>query len=99
MMEKCKRLEEYTIFVAKVRQYAIAEVLELVLTTFNRELYEQGLKEEAAREANEATKRANEEITNLKRQLEDRDMQLNKERQRIAELERQLEQLKKPYAE
>ena len=30
-----------------------AEVLELVLTTFNRELYEQGLKEDAAREAAE----------------------------------------------
>ncbi len=123
LMEKCRRLEEYAIFVARVRQYAAAdmeeretaitraideciaegiladilteqkaEVLELVLTTFNRELYEQGLKEEAAREANEATKRANEEITNLKRQL-------NEERQRIVELERQLEQLKKPHVE
>ena len=71
LMDKCKRLEEYAIFVAKVRQYATtdmeqrefaitraidecieegiledilteqkAEVLELVLTTFNRELYE-----------------------------------------------------------
>ena len=28
-----------------------AEVLELALTTFNRELYEQGLREEGAREA------------------------------------------------
>lgn len=77
LMEKCKRLEEYAIFVSKVRQYTAetptnpsgaiekavdecieegilvdiltsqkAEVLELVLTTFNRELYEQGLREE-----------------------------------------------------
>ena len=46
-----------------------AEVLELVLTTFNRELYEQGLKEDAAREANE-------EIAKLKKQLNNREKQL-----------------------
>lgn len=84
LMENCRRLEEYSIFVAKVREYATAnienrelaiihaidecieagiladilieqkaEVLELMLTTFNKELYEQGLKEEGAREADE----------------------------------------------
>lgn len=84
LLENCKRLEEYSVFVAKVREYATAdiehretaisraideciaegiladilieqkaEVLELMLTTFNRELYEQGLKEEGAREADE----------------------------------------------
>ena len=77
MMQKCRRLEEYAIFVSKVREHtkndpknpseAIeravdecieegiladiltsqkAEVLELALTTFDRELYEQGLREE-----------------------------------------------------
>ena len=77
LMQKCRRLEEYVIFVSKVREYtkkdsrnpseAIeravdecieegilvdiltsqkAEVLELALTTFDRELYEQGLREE-----------------------------------------------------
>lgn len=81
LMEKCKKLMEYAIFVSKVRQYTAeapthperaitkavdecisegiledilsnqrAEVLELVLTTFNKELYEQGLKEDAIRE-------------------------------------------------
>ena len=82
LMNKCRRLEEYAIFVGKVREYAMndmenresaitraiddcieqgilvdilkeqkAEVLELVLTTFNRELYEQGLREDAAKAA------------------------------------------------
>ena len=77
LMQKCRRLEEYAIFVSKVREHtkndpknpseAIeravdecieegiladiltsqkAEVLELALTTFDRELYEQGLREE-----------------------------------------------------
>ena len=81
LMKKCKRLEEYAIFVGKVREYTAkdpvhaelavsmaveeciregilrdilisqkAEVLELVLTTFNKELYEKGLREDAVRE-------------------------------------------------
>ena len=58
-----------------------AEVFQLVLTTFNRELYEQGLKEDAAREANE-------EIARLKKQLDE-------ERRRTAELEEKLAQMKK----
>ena len=89
LMEKCKRLEEYAIFVSKVRQYTAenpknpskaitqaldecieegiladilssqkAEVLELVLTTFNRELYEQGLREEGAKKAAEPAYKA-----------------------------------------
>ncbi len=82
LLNKCRRLEEYAIFVETVRQYAMkdlenhetaitraidacikqgilvdilkeqkAEVLEMVLTTFNRELYEQGLREDAAKAA------------------------------------------------
>ena len=77
LMEKCRRLEEYAIFVATVREYkkddvslvdAITmaideciekgilvdiltkqrgEVLEVVLTTFNQELYEKNLKQDA----------------------------------------------------
>ena len=77
LMEKCRRLEEYAIFVATVRKYkkgnvrlveaitrAIdeciekgilvdiltkqrSEVLEVVLTTFNQELYEKNLKQDA----------------------------------------------------
>ena len=133
LMEKCRRLEEYAIFVARVRKYASediekrhmaigravdecieegilsdilteqkAEVLELVLTTFNRELYEQGLKEDAAREAaKEAAmeaakaakaakevKEAREEIAGLKQQLVNKD-------QRIAELEEKIAQMTK----
>lgn len=97
LLQKCRRLEEYAIFVAKVRQYVAediekreaaitraidesiaegilvdilkeqkAEVLELVLTTFNKELYEQGLKEDA-------TKEANEKIEVLRKQLQEKD--------------------------
>ena len=77
LMEKCRRLEEYAIFVATVREHkkedvslldAITmaideciekgirvdilttqrnEVLEVVLTTFNKELYEKNLKQDA----------------------------------------------------
>lgn len=77
LMEKCRRLEEYSIFVETVRKYkkgdvrlvdaitrAIdeciekeilvdiltkqrSEVLEVVLTTFNQELYEKNLKQDA----------------------------------------------------
>lgn len=144
LLEKCRRLEEYAIFVAKVRQYVAediekresaitraideciaegiladilieqkAEVLELVLTTFNRELYEQGLREDAAREAaEEATKKANEKANEkiasleaqaqqlgtenkvLQNQLQESNAKLEKERQRIAELEAKLAQLK-----
>ncbi len=84
LMEKCRRLEEYAIFVARVRTYikqdsnmksAItqamdecvregvlqdiltkqrAEVLGMVLSTFNKELYEKTLKEDAYSEGHEA---------------------------------------------
>lgn len=110
LLNKCRRLEEYAIFVAKVRQYAAediekresaitraidecitegilvdilkeqkAEVLELVLTTFNRELYEQGLKEDA-------TKEANEKIAELEKQLEESNKQNKKLKAEIARL-------------
>lgn len=123
LMEKCRRLEEYAIFVSRVRQYVAediekrelairravdecinegilsdilteqkAEVLELVLTTFNKELYEQGLREDAAREA---AKEAREEIANLKKQLEEKEQQLLKEQQRIQELEEKIAQITK----
>ena len=114
LLNKCRRLEEYAIFVAKVRRYATediekrrlaitrainecieegilvdilkeqkAEVLELVLTTFNRELYEQGLKEEA-------TKEANEKILDLTQQLKDRDKELKDRDKELAELKAKL---------
>jgi len=77
LMEKCRRLEEYAIFIGRVRTYAVeglalkaailkamdecaeegilqdilekerAEVLGMVLSTFNKELYEKELKEDA----------------------------------------------------
>ncbi len=83
LMEKCRRLEEYAIFVARVRGYikkenntkkAItramdeciregilhdiltkqrAEVLGMVLSTFNKELYEKNLKKDAYMEGHE----------------------------------------------
>lgn len=97
LMEKCRRLEEYAIFVSKVREYLAedrgnpmraitravdecieeeiledilssqrAEVLELVLATFDRELYEQGLREEGAEEAaEEAEARGAEKLSKL----------------------------------
>ena len=124
LLDKCQRLKEYAIFIAKVRQYAMediekrefaitraindcieqgilvdilkeqkAEVLELVLTTFNRELYEQGLREEAAKEAND-------QIEKLKQQLEETDkknQEINKElaeeRRKNTELEARLAEL------
>ena len=52
LMKKCKRLEE-CIREGILRDILIsqkAEVLELVLTTFNKELYEEGLREDAVRE-------------------------------------------------
>lgn len=123
LMEKCRRLEEYAICVARVRQYATgdienrveaitraideciaegiladilteqkAEVLELVLTTFNRELYEQGLREEGAREANE--KIASLETQAQRLGAENKVLQEDNERMqvRIQELEAQLAQ-------
>ena len=84
LMEKCRRLEEYSLFVATVRNYkqkdislrkAITlaideciekgilldiltkqrnEVLEVVLSTFNQELYEKNLKQDAYEEGMEA---------------------------------------------
>lgn len=80
IMEKCRRLEEYAIFVAKVRFYRAkgesqrqaidhaieecinggvlvdiltkqrSEVMEVVLSTFNKELYEKNLKADAYEE-------------------------------------------------
>lgn len=110
LLNKCRRLEEYSIFVAKVRQYVAddiekretaitraidecikegilvdilkeqkAEVLELVLTTFNRELYEQGLKDDA-------TKEANEKIAELQKQLEEANKQNKELKAEIAHL-------------
>jgi len=72
-----------------------AEVLELVLTTFNRELYEQGLKEDAAREANEEIAKLKKQLNNREKQLADREKQLDEERRRTAELEEKLAQMKK----
>lgn len=123
LLNKCRRLEEYAIFVAKVRQYAAediekresaiaraidecieegiledilkeqkAEVLELVLTTFNRELYEQGLKEDA-------TKEANEKIADLRQQLKDSDKQLEDKEKQLEDKEKQLEDKEKQIAE
>ena len=135
LLNKCRRLEEYAIFVAKVRQYAAediekrksaitraidecitegilvdilkeqkAEVLELVLTTFNRELYEQGLKEDATKEANEkidalkkqleASEKENKEkdtqLQNMGEQLQEKDTQLHEKDKYIAELKAKL---------
>ena len=125
LLNKCRRLEEYAIFVSKVRQYAAediekrksaitraidecieegiladilkeqkAEVLELVLTTFNRELYEQGLREDAAKEAaKKATKEANEKIAELEQQLEESDKQNKEKDKQIAELTARIAEL------
>ena len=92
LMQKCRRLEEYAVFVLKVREHASrepknlskaieravdecieegiladiltsqkAEVLELALTTFDRELYEQGLRGEGEARGKEIGKAQGEE--------------------------------------
>lgn len=106
LMQKCRRLEEYAIFISKVREHTTrdpknlseaieravdecidegiladilssqkAEVLELALTTFDRELYEQGLREEgesigeARGEARGEGKSLLESVNNLQKNL------------------------------
>ena len=98
LMQKCRRLEEYAIFISKVREHTTrdpknlseaieravdecieegiladilnsqkAEVLELALTTFDRELYEQGLREEG--EVIGEGKKLLESVENLQKNL------------------------------
>jgi len=124
LLNKCRRLEEYAIFVAKVRQYATediekresaisraidecieegiladvlkeqkAEVLELVLTTFNRELYEQGLKEDATKEANEKIKELRQQLQDSDKRNKDKDKQLEDKDRQIALLQEQIAEL------
>lgn len=102
LMQKCRRLEEYAIFISKVREHTTrdpknlseaieravdecidegiladilssqkAEVLELALTTFDRELYEQGLREEGESigEARGEGKSLLESVNNLQKNL------------------------------
>lgn len=64
-----------------------AEVLELVLTTFNRELYEQGLIDDAKKEANR-------EIEDLKMQLQDKDRQLQYTEKQLEDKDKQLAELR-----
>ena len=70
----------------------IAEVLELVLTTFNRELYEQGLKEDA-------TKEANEKITKLQQQLIESDKQNKEKEKQLEDKDKQIAELTARIAE
>ena len=124
LLNKCRRLEEYAIFVAKVRQYAAediekresaitraidecieegiladilkeqkAEVLELVLTTFNRELYEQGLKEDATKEANEKIADLSQPLEDSEKQNKEKDKQPDVHDKQIAELKAQIAEL------
>ena len=102
LMQKCRRLEEYAIFISKVREHTTrdpknlseaieravdecidegiladilssqkAEVLELALTTFDRELYEQGLREEGEARGKELGegKSLLESVNNLQKNL------------------------------
>ena len=121
LLEKCKRLEEYSIFVAKVREYATAdienrelaiiraidecieagiladilieqkaEVLELMLTTFNKELYEQGLKEEGAREADKRIAVLEQQNEVLQNSVAEKDAEITAKDAEIAQLKAQL---------
>ena len=121
LLEKCKRLEEYSIFVAKVREYATAdienrelaiiraidecieagiladilieqkaEVLELMLTTFNRELYEQGLKEEGAREADKRIAVLEQQNEVLQNSVAEKDAEITAKDAEIAQLKARL---------
>lgn len=121
LLEKCKRLEEYSIFVSKVREYATAdienrelaimraidecieagiladilieqkaEVLELMLTTFNKELYEQGLKEEGAREADERIVALEQQNEFLQNSVAEKDAEITAKDAEIAQLKAQL---------
>lgn len=130
LMEKCRRLEEYAIFVAKVRKYVAenkersecaitqaideciaegiladilkeqkAEVLELVLSTFNKELYEQGLKEAAVQEANEKIVAQEQVITKQKWELEKKDEQLAEQDKKLNEQNEEIKMLKEKLLE
>lgn len=121
LLENCRRLEEYCIFVAKVREYATAdienrelaiiraidecieagiladilieqkaEVLELMLTTFNKELYEQGLKEEGAREADERIVALEQQNEVLQNSVVEKDAEIAEKDAEIARLKAQL---------
>ena len=121
LLENCRRLEEYCIFVAKVREYATAdienrelaiiraidecieagiladilieqkaEVLELMLTTFNKELYEQGLKEEGAREADERIVALEQQNEVLQNSVAEKDAEIAEKDAEIARLKAQL---------
>ncbi len=121
LLENCRRLEEYSIFVAKVREYATAdienrelaiiraidecieagiladilieqkaEVLELMLTTFNKELYEQGLKEEGAREADQRIADLEQQNEFLQNSVAEKDAELAEKDAEIAHLKAQL---------
>ena len=121
LLENCRRLEEYSIFVAKVREYATAdienresaiiraidecieagiladiligqkaEVLELMLTTFNKELYEQGLKEEGAREADQRVADLEQQNKVLQNSVAEKDAELAEKNAVIANLKAQL---------
>ena len=130
LLNKCRRLEEYAIFVAKVRRYATediekrrlaitrainecieegilvdilkeqkAEVLELVLTTFNRELYEQGLKEEATKEANEKILDLTQQLKDRDKELKDRDKELKDKDKELKDKDKELKDRDKELAE
>ena len=121
LLENCIRLEEYSIFVAKVREYATAdienrelaivraidecieagiladilieqkaEVLELMLTTFNKELYEQGLKEEGAREADQRIADLEQQNEVLQNFVAKKDAEIAEKDAEIAHLKAQL---------
>lgn len=136
IMEKCRRLEEYAIFIDTVRKYSInkklelgeaisraieeciekgilsdvlkdqrAEVFEVILETFDRELYEQGLREDIRAEVIEEIKeevreKVREEVKEEVREevKEELREELRKEEIRNGENKKLAEQIRKKIA-
>lgn len=117
LMEKCQRLNDYSYFVASVRNYlkegrnqkdavtcAVneciekgilkdvlekhrAEVADMFLTTFDKKMYEEALREEGREEMEEKYAELSKDHAELSRDHAELSKQLEKERKRVAELE------------
>ena len=117
LMEKCQRLNDYSYFVASVRNYlkegrnqkdavtcAVneciekgilkdvlekhrAEVADMFLTTFDKKMYEEALREEGREEMEEKYAELSKDHAELSRDHAELSKQLEEERKRVAELE------------
>ncbi len=71
----------------------------MVLTTFNKELYEQGLKEDATKEANEKIATLRKQLQTSEKQNKEKDEQLQEKDEQLQEKDEQLRAKDKYIAE